>query len=206
MLVDKSLRDVLAAFASPRPTPGGGSASALAAATGAALLRMVAALPKTRTGSEDDRSALTAAAAGLTGVQQQLMEAVDGDAAAYDAVVAAYRQPASTDAERAGRTGAIARAMHRATDVPLGVMRLSVLGLTHAETVAAHGHRPAASDVGVAIALLRAGLHGARLNVAINLGGLSDAAYREAVAVEVQRLARGADESAAAAELSLEPA
>jgi formiminotetrahydrofolate cyclodeaminase len=82
-------------------------------------------------------------------------------------------------------------------------MRLSALGLTHAEAVAAHGHRAAASDIGVAVALLRAGVHGARLNVDINLAGLSDAAYRDAVGVEVQRLTRGADESAAAAERSL---
>jgi len=205
MLVDKPLREVLAAFASPDPTPGGGSASAVAAALGASLLRMVAGLPKTRAGSEEDRAALAGAAAGLTGVQQQLTEAIDEDAAAYDAVVEAYKQPRSTEAERAGRTSAIARALRGATDVPLRVMRLSALGLTHAEAVAAHGHRAAASDIGVAVALLRAGVHGARLNVDINLAGLSDAAYRDAVGVEVQRLTRGADESATAAERDLGP-
>jgi formiminotetrahydrofolate cyclodeaminase len=203
MLVDKPLRELLAAFASPDPTPGGGSASAVAAALGASLLRMVASLPKTRTGSEDDRAALSGAAAALTGVQQQLTEAIDEDAAAYDAVVEAYKQPKSTEADRTGRTSAIARALRGATDVPLRVMRLSALALTQAEAVAAHGHRAAASDIGVAVALLRAGLHGARLNVDINLSGLSDAAYRDAVGVEAQRLTRGADESAAAAELSL---
>ncbi len=205
MLVDKPLREVLAAFASPDPTPGGGSASAVAAALGASLLRMVAGLPKKRAGSEEDRAALAGAAAGLTGVQQQLTEAIDEDAAAYDAVVEAYKQPRSTEAERAGRTSAIARALRGATDVPLRVMRLSALGLTHAEAVAAHGHRAAASDIGVAVALLRAGVHGARLNVDINLAGLSDAAYRDAVGVEVQRLTRGADESATAAERDLGP-
>jgi formiminotetrahydrofolate cyclodeaminase len=203
MLVDRPLRDVLSAFASPDPTPGGGSASAVAAALGASLLRMVAGLPKTRAGSADDRAALAGASAGLTGVQQQLTEAIDEDAAAYDAVVDAYKQPRTTEGDRAGRTGAIARALRGATDVPLRVMRLSALGLTHAEAVAAHGHRAAASDIGVAVALLRAGLHGARLNVEINLAGLSDAPYRDAVGVEVQRLTRSADESAAAAERSL---
>ena len=58
MLVDRPVREVLAAFSSSEPAPGGGSASALASAIGASLLLMVAALPKTRTGSEDDRSAL----------------------------------------------------------------------------------------------------------------------------------------------------
>ena len=63
---------------------------------------------------------------------------------------------------RRARKPAIERALREATDVPLGVMRLSVDALKHAQAVAAHGHRAAASDVGVAVALLRAGLRGAR--------------------------------------------
>ena len=53
MLVDRSVRDLIAAFASSDPTPGGGSASALASAVGASLLQMVASLPTTRSGSGD---------------------------------------------------------------------------------------------------------------------------------------------------------
>jgi len=100
MLTDKSVRDLLAAFASSDPTPGGGSASAIASAIGASLLVMVSGLPKTRTGSDEDRAALSAAASALTGVQQQLTEAVDLDTAAYDHVVAAYRMPKATPAEQ----------------------------------------------------------------------------------------------------------
>ena len=56
-------RDLLTAFSSADPTPGGGSASALASAVGASLLMMVAGLPKTRAGSDEDRAALASAAA-----------------------------------------------------------------------------------------------------------------------------------------------
>ena len=57
-------------------------------------------------------------------------------------------------------------------------MRLSAAALDAGERSSPpHGHRAAASDVGVAVALLRAGLRGARLNVEINLGGIADAAY-----------------------------
>ena len=51
MLIDKKVTELLDAFASSDPTPGGGSAAALAGAMGAALLAMVAGLPKTRTGA-----------------------------------------------------------------------------------------------------------------------------------------------------------
>ena len=46
-LTERTLVDLLAAFRSPAPTPGGGSASALAGAVGAALLAMVASDAKT---------------------------------------------------------------------------------------------------------------------------------------------------------------
>lgn len=189
MLTHKPLGDVIAAFASPEPTPGGGSASALASAVGASLLAMVAGLPKTRSGSQDDRSALVVAAGELTGIRHRLTEAIDADTTAYDQVVTAHRQPKTTATEQAGRKAAVERALRTATDVPLGVMRLSVDALKHAQAIARHGHRAASSDVGVALALLQAGLEGARLNVRINLGGIGDDAYVGAATAESERLA-----------------
>ena len=190
-LIDKPFRDLLNAFSSADPTPGGGSASALASSIGASLLLMVASLPKTRQNSDEDRAALAGVASKLVGLRQQLAEAIDADTAAYDAVVAAYRLPKTRDEEKQARTEAIQRALKGATDVPLGVMRLSADALKHAAIVSAHGHAGAASDVGVATALLRAGLDGARLNVEINSGSITDAVYAAAVRTEVERLTSG---------------
>ena len=52
-LSSRTLDDVLNAFASNAPVPGGGSAAALAGALGVALLIMVATLKRTRTGDEE---------------------------------------------------------------------------------------------------------------------------------------------------------
>jgi methenyltetrahydrofolate cyclohydrolase len=203
LLADKPVRDLLAAFSSSDPTPGGGSAAALASAVGASLLMMVAALPKTRSASDEDRAALERAATALTGTRDRLTEAIDADAAAYDQVVAAYQFPRATDEEKAVRKAAVQQALHAATDVPLGVMRLSAKGLDAATLAASHGHRGAASDVGVAIALLRAGLLGARLNVDINLSGIADEPYRNDVASQVNSLMLQASAAADAAERAL---
>ncbi len=198
-LIDRSVRDLLTAFSSTDPTPGGGSAAALSSAIGASLLMMVAGLPKTRTGSDDDRARLTAAGAVLVDLRDRLTEAVDADTTAYDHVVAAYKMPKASADEQSARKAAIQRALREATDVPLGVVRLSATALVQAAAVAAHGHKAAGSDVGVAIALLRAGLRGARLNVEINVGSLTDAEYTSAVTAEIYRLgaesARSADEA-----------
>jgi formiminotetrahydrofolate cyclodeaminase len=199
LLTDISVRDLLTAFSSSDPTPGGGSAAALASAVGAALLTMVTGLPKTRSGSDVDREALAAAAAALVDIRQQLTGAIDADSAAYDEVVGAYKQPKGSAEDGAARTTAIQQALRAATDVPLGVLRLSAAALAQAKPVAAHGHRGAASDVGVAVALLRAGLRGARLNVEINIGSISDPSYIDTVKNETVRVAdeagRVADEA-----------
>ena len=203
MLIDRSARDLLSAFSSADPTPGGGSASALASAIGASLLMMVAALPKTRTGSDDDRAALAEAAGTLTSMREQLAAAVDSDTAAYDQVVAAYKLAKASPAEQSARKAAIQQALRAATDVPLEVVRLSAGGLDQAVAIARHGHRAAVSDVGVAVALLRAGAHGARLNVEINIGGLTDPAYSASIAAEVLRLSNAAVRAADAADALL---
>jgi len=188
VLIDKPVRELLAAFASSDPTPGGGSAAALASSIGASLLTMVAALPKTRSGSDEDRDALAGAASALAGIREQLTAAIDADTEAYDQVVAAYKLPKASDADKTMRTVAIQVALRAATDVPLRVMRMSAQALDIAKTVGARGHAGASSDVGVAVALLRAGFEGARLNVEINLSGIRDERYANAVRAEVSAL------------------
>jgi formiminotetrahydrofolate cyclodeaminase len=155
---------------------------------------MVTGLPKTRNGSDQDRSALASAAATLLGVKERLVGAIDADTTAYDQVVAAYRLPKASPEQTHARKDAIQVALRAATDVPLGVMRLSAHALEQAVVVATHGYRAAASDVGVAAALLRAGATGARLNVEANLDGVGDAGYSAAVRAEVQELSAAIDQ------------
>jgi methenyltetrahydrofolate cyclohydrolase len=196
-LVDFSVRDLLNAFSSPDPTPGGGSGAALASAVGASLLMMVAGLPKTRSGSDEERDRLAAVLPALVDVRAQLADAIDADTEAYNGVVAAYKLPKTTDDEKAARATAIQHALRTATDVPLTIMRLSARALEAGAVVAAHGNRNATSDVGVAIGLLRTGFEGAHLNVNANLGGIKDADYTARVTEEVACL--GADSRAFAA-------
>jgi formiminotetrahydrofolate cyclodeaminase len=185
MLVDKSVSEILDAFAASTPTPGGGSASALAGAMGASLLLMVARMPKTKQSAEIDRPALDAAAAALAPLALELRALIDRDTAAYDEVMGAYRLPKGTDEEKAARRTAIQLAMRSAIESPLAMMRACRAALEQSERVAAHGNPNAASDVTVARELLTAGLNGARANVEINLSGVTDAEYVEHVRNEI---------------------
>ena len=199
MLIDRSFKELLDAFSSSDPTPGGGSASALAGAIGAALLAMVAGLPKTRGGTDEDRLALGPARESLLVLRDELAALVDRDTAAYDQVVAAYRLPKATDEEKAARSAAIQRAMKQAIDTPLAVMRACESAARHGEAVARHGNPSASSDVQVGLELLGAGLRGAQLNVEINLGSVKDEPYVAGVRREVESLTAALDGATARA-------
>jgi formiminotetrahydrofolate cyclodeaminase len=198
-LVDKSVSQLLEAFASSAPTPGGGSASALAGAVGASLLVMVASLPKTRHGSDEDRAALSDAKAALSPAARELVGLVDRDADAYDGVVAAYRLPKSSDAEKAARRQAIQRGMRAAIDTPLAMLRAIHTAARSAVAVARAGNPSAASDVIVAAALLDAAASGAYANVTINLGGLEDPEQESGLAREARTLREAVGAEAATA-------
>lgn len=185
MLVNKTVAEILEAFASTNPTPGGGSASALAGAIGASLLLMVARMPRTRTSAEEDRGPLDRAAELLARAAAGLRGLIDRDTAAYDAVVAAYRLPKGTDEEKGARKAAIQSAMREAVEAPLGVMRACRTALAQLPLVEAHGNPNAASDVQVGRALLSAALAGARANVEINLPSIADAEYAQRVRDEI---------------------
>ena len=98
-LTDGTVADLLAAFRSPDPTPGGGSASALAGAVGASLLAMVSALSKPKAVEDDDVLRLQVAGNRCRVLAEQLTALIDRDSEAYETVVAAYRLPKATDDE-----------------------------------------------------------------------------------------------------------
>lgn len=187
-----AVEDLLEAFSSHEPVPGGGSASALAGAVGVSLLMMVAGLPKTRTGAPEEVADLAEASARLRPLREALTSLIDEDSQAYEAVVAAYRLPKGTDTEKATRREAIDRAMRGATEVPLQTMRACQQAVRGALTVAKAGNRNASSDVGVGIELLLAGLRGAGMNVELNISSLGDAAYVDRVKAEREELERDA--------------
>jgi formiminotetrahydrofolate cyclodeaminase len=205
-LTDHRVTDLLSAFRSPEPTPGGGSASALAGAVGASLLAMVAGLPTPRAGTTEDVTRLEAAGGRCAALSNRLTSLIDRDSEAYDRVVAAFRLPKGSDREQVARRAAVQEGLRDATETPLEVMRACSEALEQGAVVAAFGNRNAASDVQVGLELLGAGLRGARLNVEVNLRNLEDPAFVAAVAGEAERLAAEAEAVIAAARARLSDA
>ena len=182
------LAQLLDAFASNQPVPGGGSAAALAGAVGASLLIMVAGLPKTRHGTDEERTALTAAAGRLGPLRDELASLIDRDSEAYTSVINAYRLPRSTDAEQGARRDAIDEAMRAATEAPLATIRACERAMREAEVIARSGAASASSDVAVGIELLKTAARGAGLNVDTNLAAVKDTEYVKRVSQEQRDL------------------
>ena len=183
-----SVADLLDAFASNTPVPGGGSAAALAGALGTALLVMVAGLPKTRAGSPEEIADLAEVSARLGPLLERLTSLIEEDSAAYEAVLHAMRLPKETDVEKRSRRSAIDAAMHGAIEVPMDTMRCCQQALRGAVPVSRGGNPSASTDTAIGIELLLAGLRGAGLNVDVNVRSLSDAAFAERVTTERAQL------------------
>ena len=191
-----ALADLVDAFSSTDPVPGGGSAAALAGAVGASLLLMVAGIPNTKSGAPEETTDLADAAARLRPLRDFLLELVDRDSEAYGQVMTAVRMVKNSDVEKSQRRQAIEAATRGAAEAPLDTMRACQQALHAAITVAANGSRNTTSDVGVAIELLLAALRGAGMNVEINLAALTDAEYVSRMRAEASQLEQEAADDA----------
>ena len=162
---DETVGAYLAALGSPAAVPGGGSAAALAAAMGAALLSMVAKLSAKRAKEEDVKVRLNELVPELDALSVQLLDLSQDDIDAYRAVI---------DARKAGgNRDALDRAYQRAAEVPLSTASAASRGLAIAAEVSKHAWEMIASDLAVGNELLETGVAGALGNVAINLPELS---------------------------------
>ncbi len=190
-----SLREFLEALASQAPTPGGGTAAAVAGAMGAALAEMVSSLTLSREKYASAHEAVRPIAEAAATARSEFLSLAREDAEAYDAVVAARRLAKETEEEKAARSLRLGEANRRATEVPMRTARAAMQLLEYLPELVEKGNPSAASDAGAAALLLEAAVEGALLNVGINLSGVDDAAFvsqmqRETadLQVEAQRL------------------
>lgn len=168
------LRQFLEKVASDTPTPGGGSASALAGALSASLVAMVAGLSSKQKGMEEIRKKALA-------IQKRLFKAIDEDAKSFDAVMEAFRLPKNRERERLHRSRMIQKAYQKATVTPQLVCQHSIQLLDYCRALVLKGNPNAISDTGVASFLADTAIKGGLLNIAINLGPVRDKSFRKKI-------------------------
>ncbi|KAA3665229.1 MAG: glutamate formimidoyltransferase [Chloroflexi bacterium] len=168
---DITPHEFLSAVASKDPTPGGGSVAALAGALAAALTQMVAGLTIGRKKYADVSDTAAEIQKDSARLQAELTTAIAEDAAAFDEVMAAFR---NKELNGAAKTAAIEKATIGAGNVPLRVAQMSRGVALLAQNIAEIGNTNAVTDAAAAAIMARAAVQAAALNVKVNAVGLKD--------------------------------
>ena len=148
--------------------PGGGSVAALAGALGAALAAMVANLPHPKSAFADLRDELEDVAMRAQALKQKLLDAIDADTWAFQALMEANKISGSE------RGTAVREATLGAARVPLEVAESCPEIVELCGRAKELGMEASASDAGVGAGMTRAAALGAAMNVRINLQGMGD--------------------------------
>ncbi len=173
-LAQKSIGDFVDETSMDSPAPGGGSIAATAGAMGAALAAMVCNLTIGKKGYETVWDILKPLAEEAQKSKKQFLKAIDLDTEAFNAVMAAFSLPKSSETDKTARAAAIQEANKGAVKIPLSVMQMGVELLEKILPVAENGNSKALSDIGVSALMLRSATEGAFLNVKINLPNITD--------------------------------
>ena len=171
-------------LASKAAVPGGGGASALAGALGAALGSMVGELTlgKPKYAAVEDRMRdLTDRAKALSG---ELLAMIDADAEAFTPLSHAYSIPRDDPS----REAELERCLRLAAEAPLRILRLCCEAVELMEGFAAMGSALAVSDAATGAALCLGALYGAAVNVKVNTKSMKDRTYAGAIDGQVDRL------------------
>lgn len=169
------IKRFLEKLSSDTPTPGGGSASALAGALSASLVAMVAGL-SSRKNKAKMKEMEGIRRKGLC-IQERLVRAMDEDSKSFEAVLKAFLLPRISEKERLRRAREIQKAYGKATLTPRLVCQQSLQLLEYSRTLILKGNPNAMSDAGVAAFLADAAFTGGLLNVNVNLAALIEKNY-----------------------------
>lgn len=179
VLEDQTIQRFLDELSSGMPTPGGGSAAALAGALAAGLICMVSNLTIGKKNYQHIEPQMKEILTEAQACRGELLKLSDRDADAFEKVMLAYKLPEDTDAQTKKRKQALEEALMEATLVPYRVAEICAKLLEFSGVLAEKGNRSAVSDTGVAACLAEAALQGALLNVTVNLHLMENEGFKE---------------------------
>lgn len=193
-LSDKPFRELVEEIASESPAPGGGSASACMGAMGISLASMVANLSAHKRGWDDRWEEFSGWAEKGKEIQVELLELVEEDTRAFNAILEAFRLPANTPQEVKTRKSAIQAATIRAIEVPYRIMNTAFRGYELAGAMVHTGNPGSITDAGVGALALHASIEGAWFNVLTNAPGLEGNARIKQILKEGKELVIRSDQ------------
>lgn len=168
----------LDALGSTSPAPGGGAAAGLLGAQACALAEKVCALTLTNKKYADIHEQAAAWQPIFREARSIMLDLMDEDAAHFEALMAAYRQPKPADeAGQAARTEAIQQALEKSAQAPAQIAQTMADMMPLFTKVLQHGNVNLITDSIIAAQCAMAAVHAAILNVRINLKSIKNEFY-----------------------------
>lgn len=164
MYIDGSVRSYLDDLAARKPAPGGGSAAALAAATGAALMSMVANYTIGNPKYKDAEKKAADILLRSENMREELEGLVDADVDAYGKLSRAMKE----------KSGELEGVYKEAMRPPYEVCRISAEAMKLCAQLVRIGNKNLVTDTAIAAILFDAAFFSAKFNVYINLKYIKD--------------------------------
>ena len=168
MVKDRRVGVWVDALASKAPVPGGGGASALGGALGAALGQMVVHLTIGKKRYADVEEEMEKNLTELNRLGEEFLRLADRDGEVFAPLAEAYSMPSETREQREEKERVMEERLLAASLVPLEMMEKALLVINILEFLGEKGSRMALSVVGVASQFAKAALSVAAMNVYIN--------------------------------------
>lgn len=176
--IDLSLVEFSNELAAKKSMPGGGSAAGYVAVLASDLASMVAnfTLGKKKYAmyDEDIKRILD----DFDDLKNELLKIIDDDVEAFLPLADCYRLPDTTEAEKKEKHIRMQKCLKNSAHVPMRLLRLSKNVCDLHEELLVKGSKLLISDVGVGVALLRASVLSAKLNILINIKDIEDEDFR----------------------------
>jgi formiminotetrahydrofolate cyclodeaminase len=196
-LTAAQLRDQVA---STEPTPGGGSVSIVTATLGVASIQKGVTVSLKKSATDFARhQGLLGLSSRVSALMVSLSELADADSLAFQRYLKACALPRTTEGEKAFRRAAKEEGLVRATQIPLEAAAEMARGLEFAEAAASLVDPHVRSEVLAGGVLLRASIKSVLLSVDANLSDISEAALRDALQLQRNKLEHAATLPAATA-------
>ncbi|BAH05437.1 cyclodeaminase/cyclohydrolase family protein [Clostridium kluyveri] len=189
-LRDKSCMDFVEVLGSKSAAPGGGSASALVGALGAALCSMACNLTLGKKKYAEYEEKLEFILQKTYKLQRELLNMVDEDAKCFLPLSKAYGMSKGTKEEKMIKEKTLQRCLKDACEVPINIIKKAYDAIKLHEALVDNCSKLVISDVGVGVQCLRASIVGAQLNVIINIGSINDEEYVHKVKSEIESLVK----------------
>ena len=153
-------------------SPGGGAVAAVTGAQSIGLIEMVCQF------TPENETAIANIVQRTQILAPKMLALGDDDVVCFEALMASYKLPKSTDSEKSKRTQSIQVCLTAAATVPLNIIKIINGVIPDIQYLADYGNPNLITDVAIAASLGQSALTSSQLNVLINLKQIRDQTFR----------------------------